>query len=141
MSLSQVRTYLKQQIALQDADLKEWRDSFNNENIPSTLLNKYYHIDFGALATSQGDNWIEDSWSVTLVLHKRGFSNPVEAFDELIDDANCIRLRVIDPLAVLTDNITSVETLSVLAEPIEESNDNTIRVSIEFNFRLTFYTS
>ena len=140
MSYSKVRTYINQQISLEYPDMKEWKDSFNNENIPQTLIDNYYHIEFGNITTTQGDNWIEDAMSATIYIFKRGFSEPVEAMDKVMDIANCIRLRVIDPKASLTDNITSVETNSVTPEPVDESNDNTIKIGIEFNFRLTFYT-
>ena len=140
MSLSQARTYLKQQIALVDDQLKEWRDSFNIENIPQTNIDNYYHINIESVSTTQQDNWIEDDMSATVTIFKRGFSEPVTAFDSVIDIANCIRLKVLDPKASLTDNITSVEVNSVTPEQVDESNDNTIKESIDFSIRLTFYT-
>jgi hypothetical protein len=140
MSLSQARTFLKQQIALADSSISEHRDPFNNENIPQTNIDDKYHILFGTVTTTQDDNWIQDGWSATVTLFKRGYSDPQTALDTLLDTANCIRLKVIDPEAVLTDNIHSVEAVSLTPEPVDITNDNTLKVSIEFNIKLIFYT-
>jgi hypothetical protein len=140
MSYSKVRSYLKQQIALENSKLEEHLDAFNVDNIPQTKIDKTYHINFGNISTTHDDNWIEDSMSATITIFKRGFSEPTKALDAIMDTANCIRLRVIDPKALMTDNILSAEILSVTPEPIDGSNDNTIKVSIEFNIRLTYQT-
>ena len=141
MSLSQARTFLKRQIAIIEPDLKEWKDSFNTDNIPQTKIDDYFHINFGELSSAQADNWIQDNWTCTVTIWKRGFSDVSSSFDSIIDTANCIRLKVIDPKAILTDNIHSIESNSITPEPIEDSNDNTIKVSLEFNIKLFFTTS
>ena len=141
MSLSQARSFIKQQISLVEPDLIEWRDSFENENIPQSKIDNYYHIEFGSLSSAPDGNSITDSWTMILTIWKRGFVSPVEAFDEILDTANCIRLKIIDPRATLTDNIHSIESNSISPEPIDESNDNTIKVSLEFNIKLIFKTS
>lgn len=141
MSLSQARAFIRQQIALVDPKLIEWRDSFNDENIPQTKIDQYYHIEFGDLASVKDENSIMDSWIVTVHIWKRGFNNPIDAFDSIIDTGNCIRLKIIDSRATLTDNIHSVESNSIFSEPIDDSNDNTIKISLEFNIKLIFTTS
>ena len=140
MSLSQVRTYLKQRIAIVEPDLKEWRDAFNLENIPNTLLDTYYHIGYGLDSSSpQADKFIEDSFSVTVTIFKRGGVNIVDAVDSLMDTAHCIRMECIKQWEVSqTDNIKSVESVSIEPTEINASNDNIVQVQINFNVRLFF---
>ena len=140
MSYSKVRSYIKQQIKLEFPKLKEHREAFSYENIPQTDLDKSYHIGFGNVSVTQDDNWVEDSMSATVTIFKRGYNQTAQALDDVMEIANCIRLRVIDPKALLTDNILSAETLSITPEPFDGSNDDTIKVSIVFNIRLTYQT-
>lgn len=139
MSYSQVRTFIKQQIALVDSSIKEHRD-LSEENIPRTQMESFYMIEYGNISSSHSDNTIQDSFTATVKLYKRGFKKPVDSLDQLLDEANCIRLSIIDGKAVLTENIRDVESVSVFVEPFDVTNDNTLKISLEFNIRLYFAT-
>lgn len=141
MNLSQARTYIKNQIALHDSSLKEWKDTFNRDNVPSSMVDNHYHISFGSLTSAQRENYVEDNWTTVVTIWKRGFTNPVNAFDAIMDTANCIRMSIIQPEADTLENILSVESVSIEPEPIDDTNDNIIMVSLEFNMRLIFYTT
>lgn len=139
MSISQVRTFIKKQIALVDPNLKEHLD-LSDENIPQTILDEHYHIEYGSSSDSQDDNELQTSQSVTVKLFKRGFNKPITAMDTIIDKAHEIRRCIISTTATLGDDMLKVESISLTPEPIDETNDNTIKISLEFNIRLYFAT-
>jgi hypothetical protein len=132
-------------MAVIDSNYKEWTDALNIENIPNTLIDNYYHINLGTFVSSpQSDQHIVDSGAVTLTIFKRAFNNTSGARDTVLDAAHCIRIDLINPKNVETHkvsidgNIEVVESSSISAIEIDESNDNIIKVEIEFNFRLFF---
>jgi len=140
LSISQVRTYFNDRVQEVDANLKAWDDAFNIDNVPESLIDTYYHVQYDNIATStNNDISFEDSVSVVVTLWKKGFRDPISAYDELNDQALCIRLNCLQPSKInATDNIKQVESVSVISEPIEGSNDNIIRISLAFNARLYF---
>jgi hypothetical protein len=140
MSVSQVRTYFNDRVREVDSNLKVWDDAFNIDNVPESLIDTYYHVQYNSVGVStNNDVSIEDSVSVVITLWKKGFRDPIEAYDSINDLGLCIRLNCLQPAKIaLTDNIRQVESVSVLSEPIEGSNDNIIKLSLEFNARLFF---
>lgn len=139
MSISQVRTFIKQQIALVDPNLKEHRD-LSDENIAQTKLDEHYHIEYGASSDSHDDNCLQTAQSVSVKVFKRGFNNPTSALDVIIDKAHEIRRCITSTAATLGADMQKVESISLTPEPIDETNDNTIKISLEFNIRLYFAT-
>lgn len=140
MSVSQVRTYFESRINEVDSNLKRWQDPFTDENIPESLIDTYYTINYNTIsASSNNDISFEDSVNVTITIFKKAYKNIVETYDELNDKALYIRLNCLQPDKIsLTDNIRQVETISVNNEPIDVSNDNIIKIAIEFNARLYY---
>lgn len=140
MSVSQVRTYFNARVQEVDSNLKVWDDAFNINNVPESLVDTYYHVQYNNVAvSSNNDVSFEDSVSVVVTLWKKGFRDPIAAYDELNDLGLCIRLNAVQPSKIsLTDNIRQVECTSVTSSPIEDSNDNIVQLSLEFNARLFF---
>lgn len=135
MNWSDVRDYLIARIQAVDPDLREWRESFNIENVPSTLLDTHFQITFNNIAQEPNTgSYVVDNINVTVNIWKNGCNEPVIALDELLDKALCIRQEVINP-----DNVESfgwngfVNAVSVIPFPIDETNDNIMRVAMEFN--------
>jgi hypothetical protein len=141
MSLSQIRNYINQRMAVVEPDFQEWQDALNLDNIPRTLLDKTYHIAINTVtSTPQTDMHIEDSGSATITIFKRTFNDEVGARDTVLDTAHCIRMDLIKPLNVnaFSGDIDAVESVTIVNEEIDVSNDNVIKVEMEFNFRLFF---
>jgi len=139
-------------MAIVEPTYEEWTDSFNIENVPTTVLDSKYHVGLGALTSSpQQDRSIQDQFPVVLTIWKRGFVDIVTATDELLDVANCIRLDIIDVenvelykqaeiTAGRTGNIEDVQSVSITPSEIAASNDNIVQIQLEFNVRLYFGT-
>ena len=142
--LSQVRDYIRTRMAVVEPTYQEWTDSLDNiGNIPKTVLNRTYHITLnGSTASTNNDTFIQDVSNVLITIFKRGFTRPVEARDEIMQTANCIRLDMIDPQNVETykaandGNIEDIQSVGIVPNEIDVSNDNTIQVEIELNLRL-----
>lgn len=142
--LSQVRDYIRSRMAVVEPTYQEWTDSLDNiGNIPKTVLNRTYHITLnGSTASTNNDTFIQDVSNVVITIFKRGFTRPVEARDEIMQTANCIRLDMIDPQNVETykaandGNIEDIQSVGITPTEIDVSNDNTIQVEIELNLRL-----
>lgn len=137
MNWSDARSYFISRIAVTDPDLREWRDAFNIENVPATLLDTFYQITFnGILSTPNQGGWVQDTINLTINIWKNGCDEPVDALDALLDKALCIRKDAIGSQAVEAFGFKgAVENVSVTPFPIDETNDNIIRVEIEFNIR------
>jgi len=144
--LTQVRDYVNTRMAVVEPTFKEWVDSITDiGNIPLTLLDKAYHITLGPDSSSPlNDQWIEDSFSVTITIFKRAFNDLVGTRDAALQTANCIRLDLITPSnienykSINDGNIEAVESISLTPEQIDETNDSIIKIVIELNFRLFF---
>ena len=144
MSLSQVRTYFNQEIIKVSPDRSEWRDAFNIENVPRTLLNKRYHIDTTSVASSpQSDHHVEDNFAVTVTIWKQGFNEVATALDELLDEAHCIRMQLINPRNVndFAGDIDRVDSVSIEPTAFDDSNDNIVQMDMIFNVVLFFGTT
>lgn len=145
---SDIRKYFKERIAASDSDLKEWKDALvfdDAANIPSTLLDTRYHIELDSwTSTPAQDQSVEDRFVIRLTLFKKGFTTPQDALDDLLDKVLDIRHELINPLnveAFKTSNnsaIEAVENTSGASSEIDSTNDNTVKVALEFNVRLYF---
>jgi len=141
MSWSQIRTYFNGEIATALPDMKEWRDAFNIENVPRTLLDTYYHLSINAgTSTSAQDATVQDQMSVLLTVWRKGTSDMSLTQDELWDIAYCIRQAVINPrnVHIFDGDILAVENTQMRSEPIDLSNDNVVQIQLEFNVRMYF---
>lgn len=145
----QVRDYINTRMAIVEPTFQEWTGSLSDiGNIPKTLLDKSYHITLGTATSSpQVDKHVEDDVAVTIEIFRRGFNDSVNARDEVMQTANCIRLDLINPLnfeeykELNTANIEDVQSVSLTPLEIDLSNDNVIRVEIGLNVRLFFGTT
>lgn len=147
--LKQVRDYIKTRIAISAPNLSEFTDSLADiGNIPQTNLDRRYHIELSTLTSSpQIDSHVEDDFIVVISIFRLGYNEPVEVRDELLQEANCIRLDLINPLNMEEykrandGNIEDVQSVSITPSEINPTNDNTVKIEIELNIRLFFGTT
>lgn len=134
--ISAVRAYLVNRISEENSTLKEWKDFFNIDAIPSTKINDYYHIAYSLPSDIVTENQFSiASIQANVTLHKRQIgSETIEAFDSLMDTAYNISLRSVSNTK-RTDFIKRVVCTGISPEFLN-GNDNTIRVTINFNFEI-----
>lgn len=140
MSWSETRTFIRGRVASVYPDLKEWKDSFNKENIPSTSINTMYHISYESISSiNQNGGYIEDDFNVIVTIFKKAYNETTDEMDAILDKALCIRQALINHREANTTNfIKGVNANTVDINPIQADNDNTIQIELEFTIRMFF---
>lgn len=138
---SQIRTYFKSRIAEFNSDYEEHQNGFDLESVGNTELDFVYHIDLTTATVTDLDQTLQNDMAVTLTLWKRGGSDDevLDAKDQLLDDAHCINLHIVDPREYNnTNNIRDIESETIGVTQLDETNDNVIQVQLTYSVSL-FY--
>ena len=136
MSLTLVRSYFRTR--MNSLNYKEWKDGFNIENIPSSLLNGSYHILCGSIDVNEtGPKHISFDYPIILRLFLKGFRKPADAIDSGIEKGE----NIIKDIVSVT-NRTSISCIkNVLCNNIEiielsDTNDNSIIVEMNYTIKI-----
>lgn len=112
----------------------EWTDGFNFENIPSTKLDKTFHvelIDAREISNNQDNLVVEQPFFLRVFRSATG--NPKTAIDLCLKEAKQIVDEFLKPQNRLTQPaIKNVMLDSVLVEKLNASNDNGLIGKIAF---------
>lgn len=136
MSLTLVRSYFRTR--MNELNFKEWKDGFNFENIPSTLLNNSYHIESNQTKgekLNQNDQVILST--VSIRLFKKGYKDPASAIDLTIQDQENILLEILNPQNRIGGGIKTIKYLGSNIEPLNTDNDNAIILKLDFECLIT----
>jgi len=138
MSLKPVRTFIKNRLAETNTGFREHKDGFNRDDIPRSLLNKSYFIDVVGTNHSANENgYVEDKVSAKIELFYKGFRTVQTSIDNAMDEAHQFRLRACNP-SKATGAIRSVVVDSIDVDPLSETNDNSIIVTINLSVTAVF---
>lgn len=138
--LSEIRPYFRSHM---DAlNFKEHKDAFNYENIPSTIINKSYHLDTGTGGrkgeyTNQSQDIEHDC--VVRVFFK-GYRYPALAIDEAMTSYDTILARVLSAENRLQVGIKNIYLNDVSIKPYQASNDNLVLLEITFTCLMVICT-
>lgn len=146
MSLKPIRKYFKdrfldaEMLKRGGAEYIEHTDAFNTDNIGSFNLDKAYHIFYGSASTSALNHLTtKDTVKATVSIFSKGFRDPNEALDDAMDFANNYRIQCIKPKFATTGQfIKNVVCSSIEASPINQENDNSIVVRLQFSITVVF---
>lgn len=130
--LSEIRPYFRTHM---DAlGYKEHKDGFNVENIPSTLMNKAYHIanPTGGRRGPYGNEYQEIEQDLVLSVFFKGFRNVGTSIDTVMVSYDAILTRLLSNDNRLGDNLKNISLESMAMLPIDESNDNAILLELTF---------
>lgn len=135
--ISSVRDFMIARIKEESSDFKEWKDGFNRDNIPRTIFNRAFFIQYNSVTLQDDEGcFFFDDVSMNVDLFFKGFRDPQSALDSAMDTAQNIRRRAMNPKRA-GDVIKRVDGLSITPEPVD-TNDNAIIVSLSFNLRTVF---
>lgn len=137
MSLNLVRPYFRAR--LNALGYKEWSDGFNFDNIPENIIDKSYHLDANQITNTQlNHNDLEVSHTVVTRVWFKGFKTVKEALDRTMERIDDIMVEVLKPTNRVTGTggLRNVTLDNVVIEPLADSNDNTIRVSLTWDVRV-----
>lgn len=116
--------------------LFEWKDAFNIENIPSTIIEKKpYHIEMGTFTGNRNNQiHLEMSCIISITFLLNGFANPADAIDRAVLQGESIINECVKPSnSLVQTSIKDVVFRSFTMEPIAASNDNIVKGKIEFS--------
>lgn len=138
MALSDVKTYFRAQIASANPLLREWKDGFNINNIPSTIYDKAYHLSYGQISGDElGAEHQGISVNFVVRLFFKGFRDVSSGIDVAVDVAESVIKQVQDPADRLGLEVKNVKFLDMSIEESFVSNDNLILVTQ--NYLVTKY--
>lgn len=135
MSLTAIRPYFKARG--EAVGLKYNSDVFNNENIPSNILDKSFGVSFNNVRgqkLNQQDQ--EMSVAVEITLFIKGYRSIVDGLDRAVLLSENLVKEVEKPSNRLGTSIKNVSLSSIDFSPVE-SNDNIVTAKILFNVFLS----
>lgn len=133
MSLSLIRPYFRTH--LDSLNYKEWKDAFNYDNIPSTIINRSYHIDTPTGgrrgAYTNGSQPLEHDCVIRVFF--KGYRYPATAIDDAMSAYDTILATVLDADNRLGAGIKNIYLNSCTIKPYAPSNDNLVLLEITFS--------
>ena len=133
MSLKQSYNYFRARCKV--VGLREWSDGFNSDNIPSSIIDKSYHIKQGQITgikLNQNDQ--EVNFPIVLEVFVKGFRDPYSAIEtsaELVEDILIECLKATNRVTQ-GNGIKNITFESAIFEPISANNDNAVKTTINF---------
>lgn len=138
MTLGGVRDFFRTR--LDGLSYNEWGDGFNIENIPSTILDKSYHLQVGQIRTGPANQMHHTfDYPITVSLFFKGFRDPSSAIDSSLDSAQDVLNDILNPAQRLqTGGLKDIRPVGILVRPLAGSNDNTVVVEISFSVLMIY---
>lgn len=145
--ISTVRNYINSVIAGLNTDLQEWTDVFNAENIPNTLYEKRYFLNYQVSGIEKEQTTLDYTVNATVQIFKTADRRPKDEYDEIMNLGVSIGNAISN-----TDNLYSYReplnednpiynvALTSINSDFPTSNDNKIIVTLELSFNLKFPT-
>lgn len=132
MSVTLVRPFYKNRLEI--LGFTQWTDGFNFQNIPSTILDKAFHVELnpaiGGAITQHVQNL---TMPATIRVFRKGFRNVSEGIDLAMQDVENIICDILAPSVRLGSGIKNVVLDGFSVNPLDDSNDNAIMVELEFS--------
>lgn len=135
MSFASLRPYFIDRMRAVDPDLREWFDAFNIENIPSSILDKSWHLAFQPMTYSGTAHLcLEFNSPVRLSVCLKGYREPQEAVDRAHLFADAIIKECCKPINRLTQpHIKNVLPNLVDVRALTQDNDNVCVLELSFD--------
>lgn len=131
MSMTLVRSYFKARcFAL---GMKEHDDAFNEDNVPSTVINNSFHVllqSFSGRKLNQSDQELD--CPVTLTFWVKGYKKPTEGLDQAVSKSELVLKEVLKNSNRLGQCLKNVVFNDVSYEALNLNNDNIVKVTMTF---------
>lgn len=130
MSLANIYPYFRER--LDGLGFSEWEDGFGRENIPSSILDKSYHILVESLAggsINQTHQNVTASLSVQIIY--KGYARPVEAIEQALADTELL-VKDICKVSNRTRDMLNIVYDGSALEPLSVDNDNVVISRLDF---------
>lgn len=134
MSWTTIIPYFRTRLDAQG--LREWEEPFDSTNIPSTLIDGAYHLEFGDFTgESLNQNDQETLVELTCRIFKKGYANPKTARDEAVALGEDICEDVLNPQNRLSQAFKNIRFDNMQISALSEQNDNALVIEMLFSIR------
>lgn len=131
MSLTAVRPYFRARAA--SSSWKEWKDVFDENNIPSTLIDGSFHLPpFTTNVSRQNQLDAEISVSQKVTYFRKGFQNVADGLDKAISGSETFIKACLKASNRLTGAGIKNVTLAGVSHDQVGNNNDIIKVSMDF---------
>lgn len=133
MSLKESRDYMRAQAVA--VGLREWPDGFNFENIPSSVIDRSFHvISSNAVGIKNNQYDQEINFEHTIRVFVKGFKNVSQGIDSITEIVEDLIKEIVAPRNRLTNTngIKNVVFENFSIDAGNQSNDNLIVASVTF---------
>lgn len=133
MSMTLVKPYFRLRCAA--VGLSKHPDPFNENNIPSTIIDFSYQLNFSSVNNLKFNpgTTLDLTMPIEVIFYVKGFRDPDEGQDRAIAKAQELILEASSIQNRIGASIKNVVFQSMRIEPLASSNDNVIRVRLAFN--------
>jgi hypothetical protein len=133
--IKELRQYIREQIASIDSDLIENESAFYDGDIGETTLENTYQIAINNIQNQLRTDYREDALELIVSIFGFGYRNEIEAYDELLDKALCIRDNIIE-IANFSGvaNIVNIESIGIVSTQLP-GDDNGFKIDINLTVR------
>lgn len=123
---------------LEGLEFTKWEEPFAADNIPSSIIDRAYHLTAGPIDGIQNNQANQDAeMGVQVRIFLKGFAYPSDARDEGIFNGERVVIQAVKPEnRTLTAGLLNVVFNSMALEPLADSNDNMIVIVLDFTARV-----
>jgi len=134
ITVSSIRSYFDARIKEVDPTLNAWdKDLFGNNDLNKAQADKYYNLVIGPVSATNDGNGFNNSFPITLDIYFSYKRDLIDNFDALYNKALSLQVYCIHPSRYT--NIFSFVTCESITPIEEETNDNTVKMRLEFTVR------
>ena len=136
MSLDTVRPYFKAR--MEKLGLSEWKNPFDTQNIPKTIIKSAYNITLGTLQEVKNNQLNLDLVvPVNVKMFAKAYKEHMVAYDQAVSLAQDAIIEIMKPSNRLTQvGIKTIRIGSMTIDPLSPSDDNIMVVNFVFNVSL-----
>lgn len=134
MSYELIRPFFQENLA--KLSLEEHEDAFNIANVPNTLLEQTYCLEFSErVRTSQSHSDLSLEVPIILRVFKKGFLDTREAFDAGLALEQQILKQILSPnIRLNKPSFKNILFDRASSNPLTGENDNAVMIEIGFTF-------
>ena len=135
MGLCDVLPYFRENLC--NAGYEEWTVELDSENPPNSIADKVFKLDVGNITASPARhtsfNFI---FPVELIMYFKTFNKPIQGRDDALQEIDEVMGLLLDVEKRYGASLKSIVPTSVLLEAIDQTNDNILKVTIDFDVNL-----
>ena len=137
--IEEARLYFQDVVQTIDPDMVQLDDPFDSEDVSTEATEGRFKIIFGDSASSWVGDALQELIPVSVVIYSENGREMNEIFDQYYSKARNIRNMAINKRNSANSSFfNDVLPGGITPEPIDVSNDNTVKFTINFSLKIDF---